>query len=134
MALHWSCPVFKRLELLNIKRLEQYLATSKVEDADQQRAILLSICGPATYRLIHNLLSPKTPTELNFKDIMDLLTKHHDSKPSVIVQRYRFNTRNRHSGESISTYVTELHHLSEYYCNFENFIKQGAVCLDSMWN
>ena len=45
-----------------VERLEQYLAANKVEDADQHRAILLSVCGPATYRLIHNLASPKKPT------------------------------------------------------------------------
>ena len=69
-----------------IEHLEQYLAANKVEDADQRRAILLSVCGPATYRrLIHNLASPKKPTELKFQDIVDLVTKHHDPKPSVIV-------------------------------------------------
>jgi len=47
-----------------IERLEQYLAANKVEDADQQRAILLSICGPATYWLICNFVSPNKPTEL----------------------------------------------------------------------
>ena len=74
-----------------IECLEQYLAANKVEDADQQRAILLSVCGPATYRVIHNLVSPKKLTELKFREIVDLVTKHHDPKPSVIVQRYRFN-------------------------------------------
>ena len=48
---------------------------------------------------------------------MDLVIKHHDPKPSVIIQRYRFNTRNRCGGESISTYVAELRHLSEH-CSF----------------
>ena len=75
-----------------VERLEQYLAANKIEDADQQRAILLSVCGPATYRLICSLLSPKKPAELKFKDIAEIVQKHHDPKPSVIVQRYRFNT------------------------------------------
>ena len=35
-----------------VKRLEQCLAANKIKDADQHRAILLSVCGPATYRLI----------------------------------------------------------------------------------
>ena len=37
-----------------VERLEQYLAATKIEDADQQRAILpaVSVHGPATYRLI----------------------------------------------------------------------------------
>ena len=95
-----------------IECLEQYLAANKVETS--KRAILLSVFGPATYRLIHNLVSPKKPTELKFQD---LVTKHHDPRPSVIVQRYRFNTRNRRGGESIPTYVAEFRHLSEH-CNF----------------
>ena len=62
---------------------------------------------------------------------MDLVTKHHDPKPSVIAQRYRFNTRNCRSGESISTYVAELHHLSEH-CNFgpslNEMLRDRIVC------
>ena len=74
-----------------IECLEQYLAANKIKDADQQRAILLSVCSPATYTVIHNLVSPKKLTELKFRNIVDLVTKHHGPKPSVIVQRYRFN-------------------------------------------
>ena len=43
-----------------IECLEQYLVANKVEDTDQQRVILLSVCNPATYRLIHNLASPRS--------------------------------------------------------------------------
>ena len=99
-----------------IEHLEQYLAAN-IEDAGQQRTVLLSVCSPSTYRLIHNLASYKKLTELKFKDIVDLVTKHHNPKPSVIVQRYRFNTRNCQGGESISTYIAEIRHLSEH-CNF----------------
>ena len=94
-----------------IECLEQYLIANKVEETDQQRAILLSVCSPATYRLIHNFASPKKPTELKFNDIMDLVTKHHNLKPFVIVQRYQFNTKKCHGGES------ELCHLSKH-CSF----------------
>ena len=108
-----------------IEHLDKYLAANKVEDEDhdQQRAVLLIVCSPSTYRLIHNLASPKKPTELKFKDIVDLVTKHHDPKPSVIVQRYCFNTRNCQGGESISTYVAELCHLSEHF-NFETSLNE----------
>jgi len=58
-----------------VEGLQQYLAANKVEYANQQRAILLSVCGPATYRLIRNLVSPKKPMELKFQDIVDLVTK-----------------------------------------------------------
>ena len=66
------------------------------------------------------MASPKKPTELKFQD---LVTKHHDPKPSVIVQRYHFNTRNCRGGESISTCVAKLHHLSEHY-NFGSSLNE----------
>ena len=93
--------------------------------------LLLSVCGPATYRLICSLASPKKPAELKFKEITETVQKHHDPKPSVIVQRYRFNTRDRHVGESVSTYVAELRHLSNH-CDFgpslQQMLRDRLVC------
>ena len=62
-------------------------------------------------------MSPKKPTELKFAEIVEVVQKHHDPKPSVIVQRYRFNSRSRWAGESVADYVAELRHLSEH-CEF----------------
>ena len=131
MALYQSFPVLKGLGLPILSALSSTWQQIKLGDADQQRAILLSVCGPATYRFICNLVSPKKPTELKFQDIVDLVTKHHDPKPSVIVQRYSFNTRNCRSEESISTYAAELRHLSEH-CNFgtalNETLREWIVC------
>ena len=114
MAAHGAISEFSNSQetwMSYIECLKQYLATNKVEDPDQHTVILLSICGPATYWLIHNLASLKKLTELKFQNIADLIMKHHDPKPSAIVQRYCFNTRNCRAGESISTYVAELRHV-----------------------
>ena len=93
---------------VHVERLVQYLAANKIEEPDQQRAIPRSVCGPATYRLIRNLVSPKKPQEFKFVEIVELVQKHHDPKPSVIVQRYRFNSRNHRAGESVATYIAKL--------------------------
>ena len=106
-----------------VEHLEQYLAADKIEDVDEQRAILLSVCDPATYRFICSLVSPKKRAELKFTDIADIVQKHYDPKPSIIVQRYRFNTRYRHVGESASTYVAELCQLSNH-CDFGPSLQQ----------
>ena len=45
------------------------------------------------------------------------MQKHYDPKPSVIVQRHPFNTQNRLMGETIASYIAELHHLAEH-CKF----------------
>ena len=86
----------------------QYLAANKSEDADQQRAVFLNDCGPATYQLIQNLVSPKKPTEFNFAEIVEAVHKHHDPKPSVIVQCFHFNSQNRWTGELVATYIVKL--------------------------
>ena len=109
----------------------QYFAANKIENADQQRAILLSVCGPATYRLIRNLVSPKKPTEFKIDELIDIVRKHHDPKPSAIVQRFRFNSRNRHTGESIAAYVAQLRQLAEhceYGTTLNDMLRDRLVC------
>ena len=91
MATHGTIAAFSSLQeiwTVYVEHLQQHLAANKIEDADQQRAILLSICGPATYRLIRNLVSPKKPTEFKIADLIDIVQKHHDPKPSLIMQRF----------------------------------------------
>ena len=56
-----------------MERLQQYLAANNIEDADQQRAVLLSVHGQATYRLIQSLVSPKKPTEPKFAELVEVL-------------------------------------------------------------
>ncbi|XP_065891709.1 uncharacterized protein [Dysidea avara] len=114
-----------------VERLEQYFTANKIEDADQQRAILLSICGPATYQLICNLVSPKKPTAFKIEDLITIVQKHHDPKPSMIVQRFRFSGRNCHTGELVTAYVAELRQLAEhcqYATNLNNMLQDRLVC------
>ena len=60
-------------------------------------------------------MSPKKPTELKFAELVEVMQKQYDPKPSVIVQRYRFNTRNHLTGEIIASYIAELRHFAEHY-------------------
>ena len=70
MAMHGTIAAFSSSQetwTVYVERLEQYFAANKIEDTDQQRAILLSVCGPATYRLICNLVLPKRPPSLSLQ-------------------------------------------------------------------
>ena len=98
-------------------RLEFYFTANEVKEADTQRAVLFSVCGAATYKLIKNLLAPTKPADASFKDIVKLLTEHYQPKPSRVVQRYLFHSHVRKQGESVATYVAELKRLSEH-CEF----------------
>lgn len=49
---------------------EWYFVTNNITGADKKRAILVSVCGPATYQLICNLFTPDKPTDKLLDDII----------------------------------------------------------------
>ena len=99
MATHGSLTAFnldgKESWTNYTERLGHYFAANKITDAGQKRAILHSVCGPKTYKLIKSLADPTTFADMSCDDICALLKTHYDPAPSEIVQRYHFNTRCR---------------------------------------
>lgn len=114
-----------------IERLEHYFAANEITDGAKKKAILLSVCGSKTYKLMSNLLAPTKPGEKTFDELKELIQKHHDPTPSEIVQRFKFNSRFRNTGETVATFVSELRRLSEH-CNFgttlETMLRDRVVC------
>ena len=72
---------------------------------EKKRAILLSVCGAATYKLIRSLVHPHKPTDKTFEEIVKLVKHHHEPPPSEIVQRFNFNTRVQKEGESVAELI-----------------------------
>ena len=76
-------------------------------------------------------MAPVKPSEKTYKELVDALKEHHEPKPSEIVQRCKFNSRVRQSGESISTFVSQLRSLAEH-CNFgpslQAMLRDRLVC------
>ena len=108
-----------------ILRLEQYFTANDIasEQTDQRRAILLSSCGSDTYSLIKKLVAPKLPKEKTFDEISKTVRDYYEPKPSSIVERFRFNTRVRHTNESVATYVAALRGIAQN-CEFSNIDEQ----------
>ena len=75
------------------ERLGHYFVANKVTDAEQKRAILLSACGPATFKLIKSLSDPAKLPTMTFAEISALVKDYYQPTPSEIVQRFKFNTR-----------------------------------------
>ena len=73
------------------ERFQQYFVVNKVEDARKQSAILLSVCGQCTYKVIRNLVAPKKPGECEHKVILEHLRHYYSPKPLIIVQCCKFN-------------------------------------------
>ena len=72
-------------------------------------------------------MTPSQPTDKSFTELSQLLENHFNPKPSVIVQRFRLNSRNRRAGESVAQYLSELQRLSEH-CQY------GTVLNDMLRN
>ena len=64
--------------------LEHYISANDVIDIGKKQSILLSTCGAATYKLIRNLTSPELPVSKTYKEIVDLVQTHYQTKPSLI--------------------------------------------------
>ena len=64
--------------------LQQWFIANDVQDANKQRAVLLSMCGALTYRLICNLVTPSKPTDLNFKELVNIVKVHYSLLSSAI--------------------------------------------------
>ena len=114
-----------------IERAKQYFTANEVTSAAKKRAILLSACGPVTYRVIRDVLTPEAPTDVALDVLIEKMSKHFQPTPSEIVQRFRFNTRVRRPHETVATYVAQLKQLAEH-CNFgdtlEQMLRDRLVC------
>ena len=114
-----------------IERLAFYFEANDVVENNKTRAILLTICGLEVYKLISNLLVPKSPREETYDNIVKAIERHLEPTPSVALQRYNFNQTGRRPHESISAYVNYLRQQAKQ-CNFadilEDMLRDRLVC------
>jgi hypothetical protein len=112
------------------ERLEEYFQANEIKQG-RHRAVLLSVCGAATYQLIRNLLAPTKPSSKTYKQLVKLVQDHINPRPSIIVERFSFHTRRQREGESINDFVADLRKCSEH-CKFGNtlddMLRDRLVC------
>ena len=116
MAVHGALAAFNPQEKDWSKYSERFTfsftANGITTDA-KKRAIFLSCCGPATFRLLRILVLPSALDDFSFDDLMVKVKEHKEPQPSVIVRRFQFNTRRQHA-VSIAEYVAVLCKAAEY--------------------
>ena len=66
-----------------VERLNYYLIANEVTDDTKKCAILMSGCGPTTYKTICSLVDSEIRKTI---DLVEIVTSHFDPKPSSIVQ------------------------------------------------
>ena len=96
------------------ERLGHFFTANGITEEGQKRAILLTVIG---HKVLRNLVSPKKPGAVDYSELLKTLAEHFAPAPSEIVQRFKFHSRVRKPGESMSTFVAELRALAAS-CNF----------------
>lgn len=110
-----------------IERLEHFFEANDIPldttQVKRRRAILLSVCGSKVYKQMSSLLAPEKSKDKEIDELVSLMKNYFSPKPSVIVQRTKFYTRNRQLGESITDYVAELRSMCED-CRLGTFLDE----------
>ena len=107
------------------ERLEFFFAANGITEEKKKKAILLSVCGAQTYQLIRTLSAPTSLSDegLMYPVLVQCQRAPRNPKPSAIVQRFRFNSHSRESGESIAALRQSAEH-----CDYKNILT-GATDL-----
>ena len=113
------------------ERLGFFFQANGIEAAPKKKAILLSVCGANTYKLIRSLLAPTTPEAAEYDVIVKKMKEHTNPKPTTVVQRFRFNSRSQRPDESVLEFVAALRHLSndcEFGDTLSMMLRDRLVC------
>ena len=73
------------------------------DNESNRHSVFLTVNGPSPYKLLRSLLSPEKPADKTFKQLTQILKDHYNPKPSEVMQRFRFISRSKKAGESVST-------------------------------
>ena len=114
-----------------VERLEHFFIANSITTAEKKLAVLVSVVGATTYRLLRNLCTPDKPGDKTYEELVQKLTVHYKPTPSETMERFKFHSRFRKQGESVATFISQLRALAEY-CNFgetlEPMLRDRLVC------
>ena len=98
---------------------------------ERRQAVLLTTIGAKAYKLLWNLVYPRKLQDKSHEELVDAMKQHYNPKPSVIVQRHKFNCRFWKERESVAQYLSELCTMSEF-CEFgqslDDMLRDRLVC------
>ena len=117
-----------------VERVNKFFEANDLTGEDKavkRRATLLTLIGPTTYQRLTDFDAPAKPNEKTFEHLVEVLTKHHNPKTGEIMQRYRFYTRSRQTGETVAKFVADLRGLAAH-CKFgdtlETMLRDRILC------
>lgn len=89
--------------------------------AEKKKMFFLPYMGAGTYDMLCDKLSPTTPENETYEDIVALLSNHFNPKPNVILENYRFNLCRQKENEKCAEYLVTLRRLAAN-CDFGEYL------------
>ena len=68
----------------------------------KEKGDLLSSCGTLLFKLFKSLSAPGKPSDKSYSELCALMGANKKPNPNFISKRYKFNSRVRGSGESVT--------------------------------
>lgn len=108
---------------LYAERMKFYFEAHGITNADKRRAILLTAMGNKSYKLLRSLVAPEPLNEQSYDELVKVMKDHQKPTPSVIVQRHKFDTRDRKPNESVAEFLANLREIAQY-CEFSTSLEE----------
>ncbi|MCP4116722.1 MAG: hypothetical protein GY737_15180, partial [Desulfobacteraceae bacterium] len=102
------------------ERLDVYFAVNGVEET-QKPLLLITFVGAEQYRLLATLTAPQKPSSKTYKELVELMRGQYTLKRLLLKERQAFYARNQASGESLTSFDTELKSLADK-CAFGDYL------------
>ena len=129
MPLHRVASAFNSSQeswTMYIERLGHYFVAN-----DISQETLLAVGGQEAFQVIRSLVDERELATKLYAEIVKLVKSYFNPKPSIIVQRFNFNSRVRADDETIATYVSALRQIAES-CDFKDtlskMLRDRLVC------
>lgn len=119
------CPVYEAGSedvMSYLERLKMYFTLTGVSQT-QQVNVLCVILPAEVFKILKDGLSPKEVKDASFSECEKCLQNYYAPTNCQIANRYKFYSRQQHSGESLTEYLTVLRHLASS-CNFGTFLPE----------
>ena len=82
-----------------VERLQHFFVANDIVDAEKKRAVFLSLVGPATYKLLGDLLAPAKPGDKSYDELVEVVMNHCNPTQSEIVERFKIQETRRISSD-----------------------------------
>ena len=116
------------------RETETHLDANNITDVEKKKALLLSCIGLTTYSLLTGWVAPnKLKDKLTDKSYNEI---YNETSFRLLwfatewnVQRFKFHTRTKRLGESVTSFVAELRPLAKYsnYASLKDLLRDRIV-------